>query len=1183
MRAHNFFDHIVNLAKGFAIASICVLFSSMAHAAYYNLGAMIQGPKLVFSVQPSSSAYSATAFPVQPSVSIVKPNGSVVSSATDSVTLTAYTDSRCTTPAGGGLTATNNPKTAVSGVATFANLTYSTTGKIYLKATAPGKKPVCSQAVIVTQPVVAGPDPAQFKLTLIGPTSIGTNICTNYTVALRDQFDGVVTTTSSMSIKYTAPGSGSFYSDAGCSTTTTTGTIGVNASQTTVYYKSPALEANLLQVSDLASQVVDGSLNVSVSGYKLQLTGPQTADNGVTCAGPYNISYQLASGSNGGVASVDITGYQGAIYSNSGCSTLISGSGPVSTNASGAASFYLLGPATIPGTPMIITVSTAGAASASLAVGITTNGAVASKLIVSGSLAPTTNRCTAYTASTQDASSNYQPVAVNYTVNVTENNNGAIYSDNGCKTAATSFTLPAGSGQLTFYFKDAIAESTIITAAASGLTSGTLTAVSAASGPGTPTVSAGTAHTCALLSDQTVKCWGDNTNGQLGNGTYTSSLKPVLVQGLNGVTAISAGGYFTCALLTGGTVRCWGQGTSGQLGNSANLNSNIPVVVTSLSGVTAIAAGASHACAIASTTVYCWGLGANGQIGNGGSSNQNMPTAASALGGTPIALGAGDNHTCAVVTGGTIKCWGLGTSGQIGNGANSSVTSPTAVSSISSGATEVSGGAGFTCAVVSGQVKCWGTNGSGQLGDGTTTASNTPVTTQGSLSSVSSISSGSNHTCVIMGTGVKCWGTNAYGELGNNTSTNSTVPVDVSNITNATMVATGDAQSCAVLSTTQAVQCWGRNQYGQLGNGNTSVISTPTVAASPTGVTAVTAGSSHMCALMSDKTIKCWGFNGNGQLGNGTLTSSYSPVAVSVITNATSLSAGASFACAVLTTQGIKCWGYNGFGQLGNNSSTTSMVPVDVTGISTAVAVAAASNHACALLADRTVKCWGQGTSGQLGNNLGTQSLTPVTVSGITTAIAISSGGNHSCALLADQTVQCWGLNASGQLGNNSTTNALAPVNVSGITSAIAIAGGTGASHSCAVMSNQTVKCWGSNNTGQLGNNSTTNALTPADVVGINTAYQVGLGGGHTCAVLTDKSMRCWGYNFNGQLGNGGVATSLIPVSVLSNTPYNAFTTGTANTCGVQPDQRLKCNGNNDYGQTLVNTLIPGYVLEIPQ
>lgn len=1182
MRAHNYLAHIVKLSKGFALASICVLVSSVGHATYYNLGAMIQGPKLAFTVQPSSSAYSGTAFSTQPSVSIVKPNGSVISTATDNVTLAAFTDSRCTIAAGGSLTASVNPKPAVSGVATFSALTYSATGKIYLKATAPGKKPVCSQAVIVTQSVVAGPDPAQFKLTLIGPNSIGTNICTAYTVALRDQFDGVVTATSTMTIKYNNPGSGSFYSDSGCSTSATQGTIATNASQTTVYYKSTVVEGNMLQVSDQASQVVDGSLYVNITGYKLQLTGPQTADNGSTCAGPYNISYLTAAGANAGITNVDITGYQGAIYSNSGCSTVISGSGPIATNSSGAASFYLLGPTTPPGVPMNITVSAVGAASASLAVGITTSGAVAFKLVISGSLGPVTGRCVAYTVVSQDASSNYQPVAANFTVNITENNNGAIYSDNTCTTAATSFTLPAGSGQLTFYFKDATAETTTLTAAASGLTSGTLSVVSIASGPVSPAVSAGTAHTCALLSDQTVKCWGDNSYGQLGNGTYTSALKPVLVQGLNGVTAISAGAYFTCALLTGGTVKCWGQGTSGQLGNATNNTSNIPVAVTSITSITAIAAGASHACAMSASTVYCWGLGANGQIGNSASASVNSPTATSTIGGTPLAIGAGDNHTCVVLAAGTIKCWGLGTSGQIGNGANSSVTAPTAVSSISSGATAVSGGAGHTCAVVSSAVKCWGAGTSGQLGDGASTNTNTPVSASG-ISTATAVSVGTNHTCALLSSnGVKCWGVDSNGELGNNASTTSPTPVDVSNLTTASAISAGDAHSCAVLSD-QSVQCWGRNYYGQLGNGSTSAIATPTLAATPTGATAVSVGSSHVCALLSDKTVRCWGYNGNGQLGNGTLTTSFSPVTVSIITNANSISAGASFVCAVLSTQGIKCWGYNGFGQLGNNSTTTSMVPVDVSGISTATAVASGSNHACALLADQTVKCWGSGTNGQLGNNAGTQSNVPVSVSGITTAIAIFSGGNHSCALLANQTIKCWGLNASGQLGNNSTTNALVPVDVTGVTSAIALVSGTGTNHTCAVMSNQTVKCWGLNTTGQLGNNSLTNALTAVDVVGITTAYSVTIGGANTCALLSDKSARCWGGNANGQLGNGTTTNSSIPVTVLSSTPYTAISAGVSVTCGLQPDQRIKCNGANDYGQTLVNTLIPGYVLEIPQ
>jgi len=1189
MRSLKLFNHIVKHFKGFALASFFVLASSLAQASYYNLGTMLQGPKLVFSVQPSSSTTVGMAFSTQPSVSIVKPNGSIISSATDSIVLSAYTDSRCTTAAGGSLTAASNPKAAVSGVAAFTSTTYSATGKIYIKASAPGKKSACSAPVVVTQAVVAGPDPAQFKLALLGPTSIGTSNCTAYAVALRDQFDGIVTTTTSISVKYSGAGSGSFYSDSGCTAATTTGSIAANNNQTTVYYKSAVIESNFLQVSDQASQVVDGAFTVNVLGYKLSLTGPQTIDTGTTCA-TYNIQYSLSGGGAGGVTNVDITGYQGAIYSNSGCTTVITGSGPVATNGSGVATFYLKGPVTQTGVPFYITINAAGAASASLAVGVATG--TITKLVWSGSLTPVTSRCTPYNVTAQDASSVIQSTPNAISVTLTKTNSAVFYSDNSCKISTSSTIIPAGSSQVTMYLKDTVVESSVLTAQASGLTQGQIT-VTVSSG-GAPKVSAGLNHTCALMADQTVRCWGDNNSGQLGNGTTVGSSKPVLVQGLTGVTSISAGNNFTCALLTTGTVKCWGEGTLGQLGNSSNITSNTPVAVSSLSSITAITAGAFHACAMGASTVSCWGQGTEGQLGNGATINANSPVNTNTLGGTPMAISAGGNHTCAIISGGSVKCWGLGTSGQIGNSASVSVSSPASVTGIT-GATALSSGTSFSCALISGIIKCWGNNNYSQLGDGTTTTRNSPVQVNG-INTATMISSGSFYVCALLSTNsIQCWGRNNLGQLGNNSSVDSTTPATVSNISSAVVIAAGSEHSCAILAD-QTTLCWGSNSNGQLGNGQLAIsgfgaiLTTPTLASSPTSVKSVAAGNSSTCALLNNNSIKCWGNNLNGQLGNNSTTSSFSPVNVDVINNATAISLGASFGCALLSTQQIKCWGSNGYGQLGDNSNTQAITPVFVntSEVSTATAVAAGGSHTCALLANQTVKCWGRNNNGQLGDNTGIDSSTPVLVNGISNAIAISVGGNHSCALLSDQKIKCWGNNSKGQLGNNSTgTSVLAPVLVTGITTAIALPSGTGAYHTCAILSDQTIKCWGSNLNGQLGNNSTVDALTPVSVTGITNAYSISLGGsvgsGHSCALLTDKSMRCWGKNDSGQLGTGNTTNSSVPVNVLSISPYNSVSTSSSHTCGAQPDQTIKCSGLNSYGQSGLNTLVPGYVLEIPQ
>ncbi len=277
---------------------------------------------------------------------------------------------------------------------------------------------------------------------------------------------------------------------------------------------------------------------------------------------------------------------------------------------------------------------------------------------------------------------------------------------------------------------------------------------------------------------------------------------PTDVTGLtNGVTAITAGYRHTCALLTSGAVKCWGDNGYGQLGDNTTITKLIPTDVTGLTnGVIAITAGYNHTCALLTTGgVKCWGFNGIGQLGDTTTTDRLIPTNVNGLTNGVTVIAAGATHTCALLATGAVKCWGWNIAGQLGDNTTTDQLIPTNVNGLTNGLTNgvtaITTTAHHTCALFStGAVKCWGDNDNGQVGDNATTDQLIPTNVTGLTNGVTAIAAGAAHTCALLTTGpVKCWGANSYGALGDNTTNRKLIPTDVTGIPGAPTITTATA------------------------------------------------------------------------------------------------------------------------------------------------------------------------------------------------------------------------------------------------------------------------------------------------------------------------------------------------------------------------------------------------------
>ena len=661
-------------------------------------------------------------------------------------------------------------------------------------------------------------------------------------------------------------------------------------------------------------------------------------------------------------------------------------------------------------------------------------------------------------------------------------------------------------------------------------------------------------HSCALTTSGGVKCWGGNQDGQLGDNSTTDSSAPVDVVGMStGAVAISVGSSHTCALTVGGGMKCWGRNTEGQVGDGSALQRKTPVDVSGLtSGVSAISAGGYETCALTvSGGMKCWGRNVFGQLGDGSVLQRDAPVDVSGLTSGVLAIAAGNQTTCAVTSAGGAKCWGDNLYGQIGDGTTTPRHTPVDVIGLASGVVAISNSAGseHTCALMtSGGMKCWGRDDRGQVGDNAPSIGGTPTPADvlGLQVGIAAIAVQALSTCALSTTGKpRCWGDNSVGQVGDGTTTTPATPrltptrLSGSSASEIAMLALGESHTCA-LTLAGGVKCWGFNDQGELGNNSIAQSLVPVDTSGLTsGVTYLAASKFHTCAVTTAGGAKCWGQNTSGSLGDGTQLEKHVPTdVIGLASGVATMTVGSNHTCSLSKIGTAMCWGGNNLGVLGNGNYSQQLTPAPVQqSTSTYAIISAGDTVTCALTLAGTMQCWGANNAGQLGDGtlLPVKTNVPNDVPGLAVISAMDAGGDHACVLTAGNGLKCWGSNLEGELGDGTKTSPHpSPSDVTGLTSGI-VALSAGTVHTCAVTSTGGAKCWGNNFFAQLGDGSTTGRLLPVDVVGLATGVtRIEAGVGHTCALTIAGDVKCWGHNLNGQLGdNSPILQRLTPVTAL--------------------------------------------------
>ena len=755
-------------------------------------------------------------------------------------------------------------------------------------------------------------------------------------------------------------------------------------------------------------------------------------------------------------------------------------------------------------------------------------------------------------------------------------------------------------------------------------------------------VDLGSVHSSAITSEGRIFTWGANFFGQLGNGTFVDELSPTNVTSnfsLNTgeiITKISLGLSHSSAITSEGRVFTWGRNYEGQLGDGTVMDRNTPTQINFsdlLEGetITEVALGNVHSTAITSEgRVFTWGTNSNGQLGNGTVVDELYPIEITSnfslnTGETITEVDLGNNYSLAITSEGRIFAWGSNGVGQLGDGTTTDRYTPTEITdnfslNTEETITEFNLGESHSSAITSeGRIFTWGWNDYGRLGDGTTTNRYTPTEITGNFilndgETITDVSLGYGHSAAITSEGrVFTWGINAYGMLGDGTITKRYTPTEITNnfSLNTEEIITGISLGryhSAALTSEGRIFTFGRNYEGQLGNGTTSGeepnpipteiisidIGAPLPVISLTGAStvyveyndtyiergatftdsynvagdAIVAGDRVDTSVLGSYTITYNATDSEGNIANEVtrtvIVRDTSNIILNIGETIIKVSLGESHSLALTSENRVFAWGDDDYWQLGFGSTAglnQNPIPTEITNNFSLnpgekiTEISLGGNHSSALTSEGRIFTWGLNSNGQLGDGTTTSRYTPKEISSNfdlnagETIIKVSLGWLYSTAITSEGRVFTWGDNSSGQLGNGTFENELSPIDVTTnfslntgeIISEVII----GYYHSLAITSEGRIFTWGSNIYAGIGDGTTIDRNLPIEITSnfslnaSETITEVSLGGYHSIVITSEGRVFTWGYNANGQLGDGTTTNRNLPTEITSNFDLN--------------------------------------------